>query len=169
MAVFGVGLKDALATLYRRGVNVEIQSSNGQFSLSMETKENFPDITTLHVLVEDPQSGITGTDFALKPITKADMDAAKSFFLKFSNAMLLETTEFGQVYSSEKGKALIYINGVKVAEEEKFLFSYNITSMTAAMKRALNRERTHVGRTAYADSEVYSVILFRREGNQDSR
>ena len=109
-------------------------------------------------MVEDPQSGITGTDFALKPITKADMDAAKSFFLKFSNAMLLETTEFGQVYSSEKGKALIYINGVKVAEEEKFLFSYNITSMTAAMKRALNRERTHVGRTAYAD-RVKSILL----------
>jgi hypothetical protein len=155
---FGVGLKDALATLYRRGVNVEIQSSNGKFSLSMETKENFPDITTLHVLVEDLQSGIAGTDFALKPVTKADIDTAKSFFLKFSNATLLETTDFGQVYSCEKGKALIFVNGVKVAEENNFLFSYNITSMTAAMKRALNRERTHVGRTAYTD-RVKSILL----------
>jgi hypothetical protein len=96
---FGVGLKDALATLYRRGVNVEVQSSNGKFSLSMESKENFPDLTTLHILVEDKQSGIVGTDFALKSVSTDDMDAAKSFFLKFSNDSLLETTEFGQVYS----------------------------------------------------------------------
>lgn len=40
---------------------------------------------------------------------------------------------------------------MRVAEEENFLFSYNITSLTAAIKKALNRERTNVGRTAYSD------------------
>lgn len=38
---------------------------------------------------------------------------------------------------------------VKVAEETNFLFSYNITSLNAQIKKALNRERTNVGRTAY--------------------
>ena len=36
-----------------------------------------------------------------------------------------------------------------VAEEENFLFSYNLTSITKVMRKALNRERTNVGRTAY--------------------
>ena len=39
--------------------------------------------------------------------------------------------------------------GLLIAEEESFAFSYNITSLNAAMSKALNRERTNVGRTAY--------------------
>ena len=54
--------------------------------------------------------------------------------------------------------ARIYINGVKVAEEDNFLFSYNITSLTKKIRRALNRERTNVGRSAYSD-RVKSILL----------
>ncbi len=52
----------------------------------------------------------------------------------------------------------IYINNVKVAEEENFLFSYNITNLNAAIRKALNRERTNVGRTAYANT-IKSILL----------
>ena len=45
-----------------------------------------------------------------------------------------------------------------MAEEENFTFSYNITSLTSAMNKALNRERTNVGRTAYAD-RVKAMLL----------
>jgi hypothetical protein len=45
-----------------------------------------------------------------------------------------------------------------IAEEERFAFSYNITSLTTAMRRALNRERTNVGRTAYTD-RVKGMLL----------
>ena len=45
-----------------------------------------------------------------------------------------------------------------VAEEERFAFSYNITSLTAAIRRAFYRERTNVGRTAYSD-RVKSMLL----------
>jgi len=45
-----------------------------------------------------------------------------------------------------------------VAEEENFAFSYNITSLTATMRKALNRERTNVGRTAYTD-RVKQMLL----------
>jgi len=38
------------------------------------------------------------------------------------------------------------------------MFSYNITSLTAAMRKALNRERTNVGRTAYSD-RIKSMLL----------
>lgn len=47
---------------------------------------------------------------------------------------------------------------MRVAEEENFLFSYNITSLTAPIKKALNRERTNVGRTAYSE-RVKSILL----------
>jgi len=50
------------------------------------------------------------------------------------------------------------VNGIVVAEEENFAFSYNITSLTSAMRRALNRERTNVGRAAYSD-RVKSMLL----------
>ncbi len=52
----------------------------------------------------------------------------------------------------------IYINGIRVAEEDNFLFSYNITSLTAPIKKALNRERTNVGRSAYSE-RVKSILL----------
>jgi hypothetical protein len=43
-------------------------------------------------------------------------------------------------------------------KEENFLFSYNITSLTTALRKALNRERTHVGRSAYTD-RVKAILL----------
>ena len=50
------------------------------------------------------------------------------------------------------------MKGVRVALEDQFLFSYNITSTTAQLQRALNRERTNVGRTAYQD-RVKAILL----------
>ena len=47
--------------------------------------------------------------------------------------------------------ARVYVKGLFVAEEPNFLFSYNITKLSAALRRALNRERSNVGRSAYSD------------------
>ena len=75
----------------------------------------------------------------------------------FSNENLLEKTDVGEVYI--KGKtSRIYVGGLLIAEEENFLFSYNITSITKIMRKALNRERTNVGRTAYTQ-RVKDVLL----------
>jgi hypothetical protein len=52
---------------------------------------------------------------------------------------------------SRDGYGRVYILGVFASEEPNFLFSYNITSLTDAMKKRLNRERLNVGRTTYAD------------------
>ncbi len=60
--------------------------------------------------------------------------------------------------SIQEKKACIYVNGLYVAEEENFLFSYNITSLTTTLRKALNRERTNVGSTAYTD-RVKSTLL----------
>lgn len=43
------------------------------------------------------------------------------------------------------------MNDLRVAEEQNYLFSFDITSPTKALRAALNRERSNVGRTAYTD------------------
>ena len=157
---FGVGLKDALATLNRHKIDVLICSKYGDITLDETPKHGFHDVVTLHAVVNppsDPKS--VGTDFAISGITDSDMAAAKDFFLRFSNQSVLDETSYGQILETAKGrKSRIYVTGLLVAEEENFAFSYHITSLTAAMRKALNRERTNVGRTAYSD-RVKQMLL----------
>lgn len=147
---FGVGLKDALATLYRHGIKVRIISRYGSITLKEASKSGFDDIVTLHAeIIPSQNPNMIGTDFCLFGCSTEDIDKAKSLFLNFSGKRILEKNIYGEVIENTTDTADIYINGVKVAEEPNFLFSYNITSLTAQLKKALNRERTNVGRSAY--------------------
>jgi hypothetical protein len=156
---FGVGLKDALATFDRHKIKILIKSCHGDITLEKSSKHGFEDVITLHAVIDEPSDKkFVGTEFIFEGIKDNDIELAKDFFLKFSDEKLLEETQYGQVLKRGKSNARIYVNGLKVAEEEKFLFSYNITSLTKTMRKALNRERTNVGRTAYAD-RVKSILL----------
>ena len=163
---FGVGLKDALATFYRNGIQTEIRSIHGTYTVAMHPKEGF-DIETLHVMYDDDPNEMEGTDFFLKGATEMQILDAKDLFLKFSKTEVLEETKYGSVLSPihimENNAEChgyanrVYINGVLASEEENFLFSYNITNLTKTMRKALNRERTNVGRTTYTD-RVKSIL-----------
>lgn len=157
---FGVGLKDALATFSRRGIDVHIESRFGNIALRQSAKHGFEDVITLHAAITSASdTTFEGTEISLVGIPDSEVMKAKDFFLKFSGEPELEATPYGQILSPIKGKpSRIYVNGIVVAEEENFAFSYNITSLTAAMRKALNRERTNVGRTAYSD-RVKSMLL----------
>jgi hypothetical protein len=155
---FGIGLKDALATFNRKGIEVLIRSKHNDISLTEHAKEGFPDIITLHACVASSTIDRKGTEVILKGITDKDIEAAKNLFLRFSGEKIIERSKFGEIVKKKGKSANIYINGAKVAEEENFLFSYNITSISASIKKALNRERTNVGRTAYTDS-VKKILL----------
>ena len=157
---FGVGLKDALATLNRRGVSVCIRSRFGDIALTQAPKYGFSDVVTLQAVVHPPADvSFTGTDVSLRGVTAGDIEDAKHFFLKFSNESTLDETPYGQILGRDPGRnSRIYVTGMLVAEEENFAFSYNVTSLTAAMRKALNRERTNVGRTAYTD-RVKQMLL----------
>jgi hypothetical protein len=160
---FGVGLKDALATFDRRGITVHVKSKYGDITLDKSEKHDFQDIVTLHACISEPsEPSIVGTDFVLTGCLATDIDKAKALFLRFSGDQVLEKTQFGDVLTKSANTSCIYINGVRVAEEENFLFAYNITSLTTAIKKALNRERTNVGRTAYTD-RVKSILLSCKE------
>jgi len=155
---FGIGLKDALATFDRNKIRVILRSKYGDFIAKKSEKQGFPEIMTLHVEQSPPsEPKMIGTDVILENVSYEDIEEAKSLFLMFSNQKLIEFTEYGEIYE-KKSISNIYINGVKVAEEEGFLFSYNITSLTKKIEKALNRERTNVGRSAYSD-RVKRILL----------
>jgi hypothetical protein len=155
---FGVGLKDALATFDRHNISVIIKSKNGDITVVKSEKHGFKDITTLHASITSPSDrNFQGTEFILRGCSDDDIEIAKGFFLKFSGEAPLEETSYGSVLK-KKDIAKIYINGLRASEEENFLFSYNITSITETMRKALNREKTHLGRTAYTD-RVKTILL----------
>ncbi|MCB9233459.1 MAG: ATP-binding protein [Bacteroidia bacterium] len=162
---FGIGLKDALATFDRKGITVLAHSKHSQITISKSAKEGFGDIITLHAIINEPRDkNFIGTEFELIGVSDKDIEEAKNLFLKFSGENVLETTRQGQVIEKKGKNGNIYINGVKVAEEENFLFSYNITVLNASIKKALNRERTNVGRSAYTDS-VKKILLASQSRN----
>ena len=163
---FGVGLKDALATLYRHNIKVRISSKYATITLSKFPKAGFEDINTLQAEINEPEDcNMIGTDFCLSGCTDQDIEKAKSLFLKFSKDNILENTVYGSVIEKSSKEANIYINGVKVAQEPNFLFSYNITSLNAKLKKALNRERTNVGRSAYTD-RIKAILLHVTQSNK---
>ncbi len=96
---FGIGLKDALATFYRKGVEILIKSKYSDITIGMFPKSGFEDIKTLHAVLDDPSdSDIEGTEVILSNISQEDMDKAKALFLKFSGDELVESTQYGDVY-----------------------------------------------------------------------
>jgi hypothetical protein len=156
---FGVGLKDALATFDRLGIETCIRFKFCDVSFDRSEKHDFSDVITLHACISAPfDPAFVGTEFIIKGCIIDEIEKAKRLFLRFSGEESLEKTQYGEVLRKVGKVSYIYINGIRVAEEENFLFSYNITSLTAAIKKALNRERTNVGRTAYSD-RVKAILL----------
>jgi hypothetical protein len=149
---FGVGLKDALATFDRHRVTVLIRSRYGDITTAKQAKHGFTDIRTLHALITEPADpGFAGTEFILHgdALGERQVQEAKALFLRYSGDEELGLTPFGTVLrrANARARARIYVNGLRVAEEDNFLFSY-----------ALNRERGNVGRGACTD-RVKSVLL----------
>jgi hypothetical protein len=168
---FGVGLKDALATFDRNQVEVVMRSKYTDITIDSVAKHGFEDVLTLHAVISPPADPeMAGTDFCLSGIASDDVERAKSFFLRYSSDVELEGTRYGAVLQREGKSARIYVNGLRVAEEPNFLFSYNITSLTKALRAALNRERSNVGRQAYSDrvkgdsARLFFAVRGRRAG-----
>ena len=154
---FGVGLKDALATFHRRGVEVTIRSRHGTFRTRETSKHNFSAISTLHVEYDATPVNMPGTQVVLSGVTDEQIDEAKSLFLRFNDDRVLERTRYGEVLAGREDGGRVYISGVFASDEPNFLFSYNVTNLTDTMKKRLNRERLNVGRTTYAD-RVKSIL-----------
>ncbi len=156
---FGVGLKDALATLHRAGATVEITSRHGLFRPEVASKHGFDGIATLHVTcLPSPNASMAGTAVRISGIRSDQVHRAKTMFLRFAGLEVLDSTPYGQVLKRDSAAGHVYINGVRAADEPSFLFSYNVTDLTPAMEKALSRERIHIGRTVYGE-RVKSILV----------
>jgi hypothetical protein len=156
---FGIGLKDALATFNRKRIECRIISKYGLFAIGKSSKADFNEIETLHVYIEENENNnFIGSEFILNNISDSAIENAKNFFLKFNDSEVIESTKYGQIIENELEDSKIYINGVQVAMEPNFLFSYNITSLNKTLRKALNRERSNVGRSAYS-TIIRSILL----------
>lgn len=161
---FGVGLKDALAVLDRNGVEVRIRTATADITTTVHPKSGFPDTSTLHAVFDEASDAhLVGTEVTLRGIDDDEVDAAKRFFRRWNDEVVLDATPYGDLLAragdDEPGR--IYVRGVRVAEEETFLFSYDVTRFNAKLARALNRERSNVGRLAYGD-RVKDILLAAR-------
>jgi hypothetical protein len=162
---FGIGLKDAMATFERKGITVKIYSKYGDITFGKSQKSGFDDLITLHAYISVPiNQNLIGTEFHLSNISDIDIEEAKKLFLKFNDESVIENTKYGSVLRKAGRQGNIYINGVLVATEENFLFSYNITLLNGSIKKAMNRERINVGRTAYAST--VKLILLECQGEE---
>ena len=105
---FGVGLKDALATFDRKSIGITIISKFGKITTSKSPKHGFSIIKTLHALIEDTEdTKFVGTEVILENCKDEHINAAKNFFLIFSDEKSLEKTSVGEVYI--KGKLQGYM------------------------------------------------------------
>ena len=158
IGTFGVGLKDGLAVFHRHGVEVEINSRYGTYIPRDVRKHGFEDIQTLHLACLEPPRGFTGTEVRLTNVGADDLEAAMRLFRRFNDETVLENTNAGVILERGFGAARVYLKGVLVAEEERFRFSYDVTSLTPGMKKQLSRERLNVGRTLYTP-RVKAMLL----------
>lgn len=152
---FGIGLKDALAVFDRRGIAATLSSRFGTITTARLPKAGFPDIVTLHGIVAPPvDEDMDGTSAVLRGVgLDDDVRDAMANFRRYGSETVLESTRYGDVLAraSDDAPGRIYVKGLVVAEEPSFLFSYDITDLNAPLRRALNRERSNVGRGAYSE------------------
>lgn len=149
---FGVGLKDALAVLNEHKASVTIDSRYMHMTLVVMNKHGF-DIPTLHAAIQPPKDAdFIGTLVLIENVSQQDVLEAQEMFLQFNGASSLHSGYYGDIIDANNGPTYVYVNGLRIATEEDFKFSYNITKLDSKLRKNLNRERNAVGRTAYTDS-----------------
>lgn len=159
---FGVGLKDALGVLYSRGIQVEIITSEYNFKFNYEQKDACLGHKTLHAYILKEQSSTQGTKVILINCDDMIMKNAEQEFIIFKDPKKLEITEYGEILE-RTDSAIIYLNGIKIADEKTLRYSYNITKSTNSLKSKINRERNYVSRNAFRDNLVKIIEIAKKD------
>lgn len=150
---FGIGLKDAIAVLFRNKINFKIITNKFTSYPSLKLKEGF-NMKTLHMIIEHIENHSIiekGTQFIFTNLSDEDMNKARNNFLIFNNQEVMNENKWGQVLETlEPSNSFIYVNGMKIAESESYLFSYNLKKLNKKLLEKMNRERKSIGQEAYS-------------------
>ncbi len=106
----------------------------------------------------DPAEQIekAGTLITIEGLKKDDYDKAIVNFLALrEDLQLLAASPKGDVYRNTSGNgAEIFLNGMKIATDEDFLFSYHIKEPNKKLQRSLNRENKNLPRDCYRENII---------------
>ncbi|WP_411167742.1 hypothetical protein ACH36K_11360 [Clostridium sp. MB05] len=153
---FGIGLKDAIAVLTTRNINIEIITSQYIFKPIYKSKCNLVKEVSLFIEVYANNRSVKGTQIILSECSKYIINKAKYNFLKYryGHYNVIEFTEYGEVIleDSKVNNGTIYLNGMKIAKDSKLLFSYNILLEDRILKKNLIRERKNISKEVYSSS-----------------
>jgi hypothetical protein len=132
---FGVGLKDALATLYRNNIEIYISLEYGIRRLNIAQKSGFEDIFTLHADIEEATDPtMVGTDSSLSGCSDEDIFKAKGLFLEFENASILENTVYG-MFVNQKGYEPVFLPEKYIIAISKKYWKKNLYSFSLRHER----------------------------------
>lgn len=154
----GESLGDAIGTLDHNGVELIIDSKYSHITFIRTNKYGFEGVETILALVDAPvDPNRVGSEFTLKGIKDSDITAAQNMFLKYRDETPLEVTKYGEIYARTGSYGEIFVNGIKIAQEPYYLFSYNLTSSSPVIAKSLAKERAAAGQKAYRE-RIKSIL-----------
>ena len=160
---FGIGLKDAIATLHRNKALLQIFSNHGTWT-PIERIKTGTNIETIHMEeTEAADNNLKGTKIIINNVDIDSFEKTKQQFLCFQNTERMSINEYGEIIERKELSGFIYINGMKVSEDEGFGFSYNILKLNKKITKGLNRERSSMSRDSYRDS-IISILKKSEDG-----
>lgn len=152
---FGIGLKDAIAVLTINGINVTIDTSEYKYLVEYQKKNNLIKSKTLFIKIYDNNGVEKETRVMLNKCKDIFIREAKSYFINYREKYtIIEHTEYGDVLYEEDSNenGTIYFNGIKIAYEGTFLYSYNIKIEDDNLKKGISRERCNLSSEVYRES-----------------
>ena len=151
---FGIGLKDAIGVLMIRGTGVRILTSEYEYVAEYRKKNKLINAKCLFINIYKNTREWLGTQVILEKCSDDSIKEAESHFLIYRDKyMVVDTTEYGDILfeDDENKNGTIYLNGIKIAYESTFLYSYNIKVEEEILKKGISRERCDLSREVYKD------------------
>lgn len=160
---FGIGLKDCLAVLYSQEKRITIESRYLYVAKLVKRKKYGFENKVLHVVVEEPRDeDFIGTTITIDGITSKEHRNMKRHFPQFCfKDPPLVKTKYGCIYAknSSKEESIIFINGIRVNEEDNFMYHYSIKSDNKKIMHSMStdRDRNIIGKTIYGE-KIQQII-----------
>lgn len=160
---FGVGLKDALSVLFNNGRTICIESRFLYIEkMLLRSKHDFEN-EAIHIVVNEPRDKeMLGTSITIEGITKREYRKVRSYFQLYTElGPALAETPAGKLYRRQTKSSGIFINGIRVNEENDFLYQYAIFSDSKSIMDALSRDRDRntLRITVYAE-KVQQILIY---------
>lgn len=168
---FGIGLKDSIAVLMSNGIIVKVITSEYVFHAIYNVKSKIVKEKSINIKVNKSNSKFVGTQVVLENCEDIYMDEAKEYFLKYRGEYSkVSETRYGDILieSNKKYNGTIYFNGMKIASENTFLYSYNIKLEDEELKKGISRERNQVSKDVYMSSVKRIIKLLENKKDKDT-